>query len=375
MKRLKEFISVFMSAISNCALYSKDHAFIIELTEKAFSILNEFLKGSDHFEIMIIENDLIINNSPARETGIHGKNLLKRLKRKGITHIEFFRGITFQELKKFIVDISDIGKEAQSSPHIKVGVVDVHIGGYSLDRDLLSEQNSSSFTTEQLMKIKNEFARISPFKKLHVVGFEEIVVQFIIKLKKEINILKLLNPIKSHSTSDYIHATNVAVLTLFQAQTLGIKEELHQDIGLAALLHDVGKLFIPKEIIEKESSFEVKENDIMKLHPVYGAQYLAKIDGLTPLAPIVAFEHHLRYDGRGYPKLKASNIKQHICSQIVAISDSFDNLTVKTSYRKALDIKDALVTMKTKDEGLFNPFLIDNFIRSIHLALSQDLSG
>lgn len=374
MKRLKEFISVFMSAISNCALYSKDHVFIIELTEKAFSILNEFLKGSDHFEIMIIENDLIINNSPARETGIHGKNLLKRLKRKGITHIEFLRGITLQELKKFIVDISVGGKEAQSSPHIKIGVVDVHIDRFSLDRDLLSEQSLSSFISEQIMKIENEFARISPFKKLHVVGFEEIVVQFIMKLK-EIDILKLLSPIKSYGTSDYIHATNVAVLTLFQAQTLGIKEELHQDIGLAALFHDVGKLLIPREIIEKESSFEVKENDVMKLHPVYGAQYLAKIDGLTHLAPIVAFEHHLRYDGRGYPKLKGGNIKQHICSQMIAISDSFDNLTVKTSYRKTLDIKDALVAMKTKDEGLFNPFLIDNFIRSIHLALSQHLSG
>lgn len=107
----------------------------------------------------------------------------------------------------------------------------------------------------------------------------------------------------------------------------------------------------------------------MELHPLYGAQYLAKINGLTRLAPIAAFEHHLRYDGRGYPKLK-SNIKQHICSQMIAISDAFDILRITTPHQTALDLKEVLVTMKTKDEGLFNPFLIDNFIRSIHLALS-----
>jgi HD-GYP domain-containing protein (c-di-GMP phosphodiesterase class II) len=370
MEHSKGFISVFMSAISNCMLYSKNHAFIDELIENAFSKLGVFLKGADHFEIMIIENDLIINKNPAIEIGLQGKNLIKRLKTKGISHIEFSKGITLQELKKLVADISNMGKELKSTPHIKIGIVGLHFDRFTIDRDSSTEKSLSSFTSEQLKKIEEEVNSISPFKKLNVAGFEEIVFEFVVMLKKKMNILKLLRPVQADNGLDYNHATNVAVLTLFQAQALGIKEEFHRDIGLAALLHDVGKLFITKEMHKKKSSLAVNESEAMKLHPFYGAQYLAKINDLAYLAPIVAFQHHLRYDGRGYPQLKRINIKQHICSQITAISDSFDNLRITTHYGRALDIKDALVTMKTKDEGLFNPFLIDNFIRSIHLALS-----
>jgi HD-GYP domain-containing protein (c-di-GMP phosphodiesterase class II) len=370
MRDLKAFISVFMSAVSNCMLYSKHHAFINELTEKALSILGELFKESDHFEMIIIENDLIINKNPARGIGLQGKNLIKRLKKKGITHIDLSHGITLQELKKLIADISSIENKVTSTPHITIGAVAVNIGGFEFNRDSGVEKSLSYISSEQLKKIQEEFRSISPFKRLHVAGFEEIIVQFVLMLKKEMNILKLLRPVQSSNTLDYNHASNVAVLTLFQAQALGIKEELHRDIGLAALLHDVGKLFIPKEMLKNDISAGGEENTAIKLHPFYGAQYLAKLDDLTPLAPIVAFEHHLRYDGRGYPQLKTNTIKQHICSQMTAIADAFDHLRSSTTSRRALDVKDALISMKTRDEGLFNPFLVDNFIRSIHLAFS-----
>ena len=75
-------------------------------------------------------------------------------------------------------------------------------------------------------------------------------------LKKEGNVLKLLRPVQFNTGHDDTHATNVSVLTVFQAQSLGIGEEFHGDIGLAALLHDVGKSLIPQEILEKETSEE-----------------------------------------------------------------------------------------------------------------------
>lgn len=370
METIKGFISIFMSAVSNSQLYSGEHTFIEELTEKAFEILTEFLKGSDNFEMMIIENDLVINKSSAREIGAQGANLIKRLKRKGITHIVFLKGISLSELKQLIAAISSTEQEIKSSPHMKIGAVDVHIGTFKIDRNPGIEKTLSHFTPEQIEKVKKEYNRISPFKKLHIAGFEEIVVQFVMSLKKEMNILKLLRPVESYTGNDYIHAANVAALTVFQARTIGMKEDFLHDIGIAALLHDVGKLFVPGELLNKESSLREKESEAMKLHPLYGAQYLAKIDGLTHLAPIVAFEHHLRYDGLGYPELKLNKTKQHICSQMTAISDAFDTLRSTLPGKRALHIKDALIKMKIEDEGLFNPFLIDNFIRSMHLALS-----
>jgi HD-GYP domain-containing protein (c-di-GMP phosphodiesterase class II) len=379
MEYVTGFISIFMSAVSNSLLYSMNHASVDELIRKAFSILNEILRISGDFEIMVIENDLIVNKNPLREVGLQGQNLMKKLKRKGISHIRFSKGVAFAELRNLVAAISTAEKGLKSSAHMKVGIVDVNIGGFSglhgtrFPKDGVPEiqKSISAFTAEQIEKAKAEYSKISPFKQLHLAGFEEIVGQFILMLKKEVNILKLLRPVHSSTKNYDTHATNVSLLTVFQAQSIGIREEFHGDIGLAALLHDVGKLLIPREILEKAGSHEIKERMIMELHPLFGAQYLAKINGLSRLAPIVAFEHHIRYDGRGHPKPKLRRVKQHICSQMTAISDTFDTLRSSMGYKKALDLKEVLVKMKMEDEGLFNPFLIDNFIRSLHLALSE----
>ena len=378
MKNVTQFISMFTSAVSNCLLYSIDHSSVDGLIEKAFAVLKEMLEESGVFEMMIIENDLVINKNPVREVGLQGHNLMRRLKRKGVSHIHFSGNVTRGELRNLVSDIASTERGLKSSANIIVGTVDVRIGGFQgvpgvefLRNGAADIQKSmAAFTPAQIEKARKEYSTISPFRKLHLAGFEELVGHFVLTLRKEMNVLKLLRPTFSRDCNDETHATNVAVLAVFQAQAIGIKEEFHGDIGLAALLHDVGKACIPEEILEKEPSPSARERAIAELHPLYGAQYLATMKGLTPLAPIVAFEHHLRYDGRGSPNPEMNSAKQHICSQIVAIADAFDKLRIATPGRRALDLKQTLITMKTKDEGLFNPFLIDNFIRSIHLALS-----
>jgi len=370
METLKRFLSIFMYALSNCMLYSKDHASVNELTKKAFSLLNELLQESDGIEILIVEDDLIINKNPMREMGIHGENFIRRIKRKGISHIHLLRGVTHSELNRLIVDIAATKEGIKSYPHIKTGVVDVHISNAFIEGlgNGFDDEDLSKFTSEQIERVKEEYNRISPFKKFNVAGFEEMVMNFIIMLQKKVNILKLIKPPRSFHEYSYTHAANVAVLTLFQAEALGVQEDMLRDIGIAAVLHDVGKVLLPEDVTNREGSPAGEET--IKLHPLYGAQYLAGVEGLTRLAPIAAFEHHLRYDGKGYPALKTANKKQHMCSQIIAISDFFDTLRSTSLYRTSLGVKEMLSLMKTKDEGAFNPFLVNSFTRAMYLALS-----
>ena len=351
-------------------LYSKDHTSVNELTKKAMSALSDFFEESDTLEMIIVEDDLVINKNPMREMGIHGESFIKRIKRKGISRIQLSKGVTHSELKQLIADIATTQEKIKSYPHIKTGVVDVHIGNVQIDSldEEVDTEDLSSFTSEQIEKVKEEYNKISPFKKLNVAGFEEIVVNFIAMLQKKYNVLKIIKPPRSFDEYSYTHATNVAVLTLFQAEALGIREDVLHDIGIAALLHDVGKLLITKDVTDKEGSPAGEEK--IKLHPLYGARYLAHINGLTPLAPIAAFEHHLRYDGQGYPTLKTGNKKQHICSQMIAISDFFDTLRSTSLYRSSLGVKEMISLIRTKDEGAFNPFLVNNFTRAMYLALS-----
>jgi response regulator RpfG family c-di-GMP phosphodiesterase len=367
----KQFITALTIAISNCSLYAKEHELIEESAKKTFALLNEFL--DDRTEMMIIENELVINKLPMRDAQLHSTNLVKRFKRKGVSRIDFVKGITAAEIKQFITDLSTTDESIQTYPHIKTGVVDVGTGSsstggsdFAIDMDRVS-----SFTEDQVEKLKEIYHTVSPFKKLKITDLEAIVARFVTTISREISILKLLSPVKSYSNYTYVHSINVAVLSIFQAESLGLRGKLLHDIGLSAVLHDVGKLFISKEILEKKGKLDEKEFAEITRHPSNGAGYLANIDGIIRMAPVVAFEHHRRYDGTGYPTLTMNGKNQHIASQIVAISDFFDALRSWRPYRKSLDTKEVLVLMKKNAGTDFNPMLVDNFVRAFLTAMSK----
>lgn len=370
MEQVKKYLSFVMSAVTNCSLYSQEHSAIDDLAGEALAILHEILEEAESIEMMIVEDDLVVNKTPLREIGLQGHNFIKRLKRKGITRVDFLKGISLPELKQFIANMATSDEGLTTSPHIRSGIVDVRIGGLKVDFDL-DLSNLAGFASEQVSMVKEVYNGISPFKKLNIAGLEEIVVNFIVTFRKEVSILKLISPVKSYSEYTYTHAMNVAVLSMFQAQSLNIRDDLLRDIGIAGLLHDVGKLFIAKDILEKQTALTVEEWEEIKLHPLYGARYLGKIDGITRLAPIVALEHHMKFDGQGYPGRNGNTKRQHLCSQIVAISDFFDALRSRRPYRRALEIKEVLGLMQAEGEGVFNPFLFGNFVRSMHKVLSE----
>ncbi len=362
----KTFISTLMSAISNCSLYSKEHVSVENLTKKSLDTLNGLLTERESLEIMVVEDHLVVNKTPARNMGHHGTSFIKRLKRKGISRIDFLKGVTYAELKQFIADLSDPESELKPYPHIKTGIIDVRTSKYKIKGD------GEVLTSEQVERVKEIYHSISPYRRISVSGLEEIVVNFIVTFKREANILKLISPVKAYSEYTYTHATNVAILSMFQAESLGARDDLLHDIGIAALLHDVGKLFISKDILEKKGKLDKKEWEEIKLHTLHGARYLAKIDGLTQLAPIAALEHHLRYDCKGYPSLNAGERKQHFCSQIIATSDFFDALRSRRPYKRDWQIQEIIALMKEGSGTEFNPFLVDNFSRVLMKALQHE---
>ncbi len=365
MEIAKRFVSTFMPTISNCALYSRDHVSVDNLTRKLLSILDEFFAEAESLELMIVDNSIVINKTPLRDLGLHGTNLIKRLKRKGISRVDITKGVTHSELKQFVADIAEPDKRLKTYPHIKTGVVDVRLGGSETRSDL------ESFRSEQVQKVKEIYDTIAPNKKLNITELERIVVDFIVTFRQEANILQLISPVKAYSEYTYTHATNVAILSMSQAEALGARDELLHDIGIAALLHDVGKLFISKEILEKTGKLNDREWEEIRMHPLYGARYLAKIDGLTHLAPIVAIEHHMRYDCLGYPGFKATGKKQHFCSQIVATSDFFDALRSRRPYKRDWAVEEIVALMKKNAGSEFNPFLVDKFLKTVLSAVKK----
>lgn len=354
-KQLSDALASIVAGFSNCSLYSSEHPAVEEFSRKAL-ILLEDLFDEDSLTLTLLADSFIFNEKPVPITGYHIDRFIKKLNSKGIERIVIKKGLPLQELKDFITALGSREETVSSSNHLAVGMLELRYKG---------EKDISTPMDEVLAKVRGTYDEISRFNRLDIRGIEDAVAGFMIALKREANVLRNLGTVKSHSAYTYLHAANVSMLTIFQAESLGFSGSLLHDVGIAGLLHDVGKLFVGKEIIEKNTSLDDNEWNIMKLHPAYGALYLSNHSDVPKLAVIAAYEHHMKYKGNGYPSPKRWLRGQHFVSQLVAISDFFDALRTKREYRAALSTL-AIIEMLKKDPGKdFNPVLIENFLNAL----------
>jgi HD-GYP domain-containing protein (c-di-GMP phosphodiesterase class II) len=157
---------------------------------------------------------------------------------------------------------------------------------------------------------------------------------------------------------------NVSVLTMGQAKALGIEGRLLREFGLAGLMHDIGKVKTPLEILNKPDKLTTAEFKVMMRHTVDGAEILRGTPDVPPLAPIVAFEHHLRLDGSGYPagaKRSTLNLGTMLCS----ISDVYDAMRSQRTYQQSLATDRILAVLKQADGQQFDQHLIRRFSQLI----------
>lgn len=345
-------ISLIMTAVANSSLYSSEHPSVSEFSGKALEII-EGLYVDDSFTITLLGNTLLINGELFNERTIHIRNFIRKLRTKGIDRVIIKKGITPKEFEAFVLALAS-KDSLRSSPNISVGIVEVKF------KDEYGDIRG--FMDENISKVRDVYEGVSRFKELDMVGLDGAVAGFISVLKKESNVLNILSPVKAYSDYTYVHITNVAVLTLFQAETLGLKGDTLREAGFAGLLHDAGKLFISKKVLEKPGKLDQDEWAEMKQHPILGALYLSTLPEAPKLAVIAAYEHHMKFDGSGYPDTKRQGKKQHLISQLVSISDFFDALRTARPYRRNLELKEIAGLMKEAGEKDFNPMLINNFL-------------
>ncbi|MEN6565116.1 MAG: HD domain-containing phosphohydrolase [Veillonellales bacterium] len=156
------------------------------------------------------------------------------------------------------------------------------------------------------------------------------------------------------------HSSHVKKIALLLTDYLALSKQTKQDIANAALLHDIGKIMIPKSILGKPAKLTPEEYKIIKEHSLYGYQILGSIDGLQHIADIILY-HHEFFNGTGYPTGK-SGLEIPFISRVLTISDVYEALISDRCYRKALP-KVQAINIIIEGSGIqFDPVLVERFI-------------
>lgn len=177
------------------------------------------------------------------------------------------------------------------------------------------------------------------------------------------SVKSLVTLLDTRIPNEYTHSPYFSRLVVAIGNELRLDEKQIQSLRYASFLHDTGKVDIPLEILTKTTKLTKQEYNIIKKHPLKGAQILRPLQILKPVIPII-MHHHERYDGTGYPsRLKKRQIPEG--ARIMAVADAFEAMVYGRPYRERKDIDSAIKEIRKKSGTQFDPKVVEAFLRVI----------
>ncbi len=221
--------------------------------------------------------------------------------------------------------------------------------------------NAVSYARGVINKIKGG-------EKVNIKKAKRVIESMVDQILEEEQLLLGMTAIKDYDEYTYHHSVNVSILSIALGQRVGLNRKTLTELGMVALFHDIGKMDIPNEILNKPSNFNDSEWNIIRKHPIWGVKALLKLKKLDPLtikSAIVAFEHHMNFDRSGYPRVK-KNFELDFFSKIVSLADQYDAMTSARVYSRVPMAPDkALSIMMERSNTQLDPLLLKFFVNMV----------
>jgi len=309
--------------------------------------------------------------------------IAEEMKKRDVEGIDFAAGITIDELAKFLSilfhedAIGGVFEQlndklaAASVSHIKITqwverervLKDSRVE----ERDVRTESNQVFFRTVQLMG--EVLKGIEQRKAIRVHKAERLTQQMVDIIQADESILVGLTSIKNFDEYTFAHSVNVCILSMLMADRLRLYKSDIAHLGVAALLHDIGKTYIPQTILNKPGKLADGDWELMKYHTFFGVKELSRLHTLREIvdALFVTLQHHVHYNMNGYPQ-KPAGWKLRLFTRIVTIADYYDAMTTPRIYKVDPVTPDrALRFILSKSGQIFDPFIAKVFIRAMGL--------
>ena len=362
-----ELMRHFAASVKVLQLYAPDHPIVMRAVAQLYETIERAHVESAEVVVGFVEQQVIVNGTPLLDA-LGAAEIGERLKAAGIERIAIERGILPNELADFVRKVGAaqaqrdgaVGEHqlaALSSEHLHVGRIKVESRS---DTDsgsigaILQTYRNAVASAEDIWNQAQAESRLEPGLAIGVVDSLASAV-----LQNQLA-MTALTALYEYDNYTFTHMVNVSVLTMAQAHSLGIDGAMLRQFGMAGLMHDIGKIRTPGEILSKPSRLNDEEMAIMMRHPVDGAEMLRLQIELPPLTAVVAFEHHLRLDGTGYPAGVASP-SLNLATQLCSISDVYDAMRAQRVYQQAFPTDRILAVLQQNDGTRFDQRLVRRF--------------
>jgi len=376
-RNAKDIINQLAVFIRNAHVHDPGNVAVVSAIEKFISTVNPLISQGNTLTLELVGEFFYLNESRVRYSMEYLLNfdfLVREFKRRSLGSITLNSEITLQDIQLFLKPF--IASAFSQQPFDALSKSTAMINSLSIgplkkikeegDFDIRKQVkktyfNAVSFTQGVINKIKSG-------ERVNIKKAKRVVENMVDMILEEEELLIGMTAIKDYDEYTYHHSVNVSILSVALGQRIGLSRKALTDLGLVALFHDIGKMEVPPEILNKPTNFDENEWKIVKKHPFWGVRALLKLKGLDPTSiktAIVAFEHHLNYDMTGYPKISKPLILDFY-SRVVSLADQYDAMTSARVYSRNPMAPDKSLSIMMERAGReLDPILFKFFINMI----------
>jgi putative nucleotidyltransferase with HDIG domain len=368
--KAEELIRRLAAALRSTELYSPVHPLVQRGIDALTTAAVERLQAAPSIVIGIIGDEVVVDGTRLPRGSASLIGFARDLRDRGIEKVTMTRGLSRTEIGHLIAAFTDRASAVPLPERLLGrGVRNIALGRIVVD-EVSGDQagiaaarrvyGTAVETAETLWNAAKAGDQPDPGAARKIIdGLARLVTQ-------DRTSLMALTALKKYDNYTFTHMVNVSALAMAQARALNIDGPLLREFGFAALMHDIGKVNTPLEILNKPGKLTNDEFEVMKQHVVDGAHILRRTPEMPALAPIVAFEHHLKQDLSGYPE-KIGSRKLNLCTMIVSIADVFDALRSNRTYREGMATVRIRSIMGEQGNPAFNQVLLKRFVNLMGL--------
>jgi len=369
----KELVLALVGSVRSLSLYPPEHPESRKKLEGLFKRLDLYLSQRSSLTLLLLSNEVIVEDMPLLELTKLLPKLLRALDAMHLERILFRRGLSAEELTSFLQLLVPLLQEPKDGeivlarnqerlPHILAGRLPLESQpqvAYEQFADAFRVARQSMLTfSSQLKELFSDVEGPLSGEKVSLAKGAAGNIHKMIKAKELP--LKILIFQRSPNPDPYAHALHVCALSIGIAEQIGLEKEWVQEIALGAILHDIGMYLSPSAFLSTTAVLTLDEKTRYWDHPVRGAELLLATPGISELVSIMAYEHHLHYDGKGFPAQQRPR-ELNLGSMIAFIADTYDNLRRDKPEQKALSMAETLNTMSQGAGKNFHPLLFKAF--------------